>query len=88
MNPTSTSLAPIASNFQKLERLVLCRSGTIGDAEIACIAAKCAALKKLCIECCPISDVGIEALGFGCPNLVEVKVKKCKGVGTEVADQL
>lgn len=88
MNPTSTSLAPIASNCQKLERLALCGSGTIGDAEIACIAAKCLALKKLCIKGCPISDVGIEALGFGCPNLVKVKVKKCKGVSTEVADWL
>lgn len=88
MNPTSLSLAPIASNCQKLERLALCGSGTIGDAEIACIANKCMALKKLCIKGCPISDVGIETLAWGCPNLVKVKVKKCRGVSSEVAEWL
>lgn len=88
MNPTVLSLALIASNCQKLERLALCGSGTIGDAEISCIAAKCAALKKLCIKACPISDIAIEALAWGCPNLVKVKVKKCRGVSCNVADWL
>ncbi|KAM1189550.1 hypothetical protein ACFX2J_025209 [Malus domestica] len=56
VNPTSLSLTAIASNCQKLERLALCGSGSIGDAEFACIAAKCVALKKLCIKGCPISN--------------------------------
>ncbi|KAB1214781.1 F-box protein SKIP2 [Morella rubra] len=88
LNPTSLSLAPIASNCPRLERLALCGSATVGDAEITCISAKCTALKKLCIKGCPISDVGVETLAWGCPNLVKVKVKKCRGVSSEVVDWL
>ena len=83
MNPTLTSLELIASNCQKLERLALCKGGTVGDAEIFCIIAKCAALKKLCVW-----DERIEALDFDSSNLVMVMVKKCEGVSTEVADWL
>ncbi|XP_004289192.1 PREDICTED: F-box protein SKIP2 [Fragaria vesca subsp. vesca] len=88
VNPTSLSLAAIASNCKKLERLALCGSGTIGDDEFACIAAKCVALKKLCIKGCPISNVGLKTLAWGCPNLAKIKVKKCKGVSGEVAEWL
>ncbi|XP_041025205.1 F-box protein SKIP2 [Juglans microcarpa x Juglans regia] len=88
MNPTSLSLAPIATNCPKLERLALCGSATVGDPEMACIATKCVALKKLCIKGCPISDEGVEALAWGCPSLVKVKVKKCRGVGGEVVERL
>ena len=88
VNPTSLGLAAVASNCQKLERLALCGSGSVGDAEIACIAAKCVALKKLCIKGCPISDVGIESLAWGCPNLAKIKVKKCRGVSGGIADWL
>ncbi|XP_050207088.1 F-box protein SKIP2 [Mercurialis annua] len=88
VNATHLSLGVIAANCQKLERLALCGSGIIGDQEIACIAAKCAALKKFCIKGCAISDVGIEALSWGCPNLVKVKVKKCRAVSNEVMDWL
>jgi hypothetical protein len=85
---THFSMAAIASNCRRLERLALCGSGAIGDAEIACIAAKCVELKKLCIKGCAISDIAIEALAWGCPNLVKVKVKKCRGVSSEVVDWL
>lgn len=88
INPTCLGLAPIASNCKKLERLALCGSATMGDTEIECIASKCSALKKLCIKGCPISDVGVEALAFGCPNLVKVKFKKCRGVSTEIVQWL
>ncbi|XP_068654449.1 F-box protein At1g47056-like [Aristolochia californica] len=88
VNPTSSSLGLLASNCQNLERLALCGSETIGDAEISCIAAKCVALRKLCIKGCPVSDHGMEALAGGCPNLVKVKVKKCRGVTCEGADWL
>ncbi|KAL5556932.1 hypothetical protein UlMin_039168 [Ulmus minor] len=88
VNPTSLSLEAIASNCQKLERLAICGSGSVGDAEIACIAAKCVALKKLCIKGCPISDVGIESLALGCPNLAKIKVKKCRGVSGGIAEWL
>ncbi|KAF8410117.1 hypothetical protein HHK36_002639 [Tetracentron sinense] len=88
VNPTSLSLGLLASNCQHLERLALCGSETIGDAEISCIAAKCKALRKLCIKNCPVSDHGMEALAGGCPNLVKVKVKKCRGVTCEGADWL
>lgn len=88
VNPTRVSLEVLASNCQNLERLALCGSDTVGDVEISCIAAKCVALKKLCIKSCPVSDHGMEALAGGCPNLVKVKVKKCRAVTTEGADWL
>ncbi|KAK7310802.1 hypothetical protein RJT34_08537 [Clitoria ternatea] len=88
VNPTKASLEVLASNCQNLERLALCGSDTVGDPEISCIAVKCVALKKLCIKSCPVSDHGMEALASGCPNLVKVKVKKCKGVTVEGGDWL
>ncbi|KAL0432517.1 UNVERIFIED_CONTAM: putative F-box/LRR-repeat protein 8 [Sesamum latifolium] len=88
VNPTHLSVEKLATNCQNLERLALCGSETVGDAEISCIAAKCIALKKLCIKNCPISDHGMEALAGGCPNLVKVKVKKCRGVTSEGTDWL
>ncbi|XP_057973696.1 F-box protein At1g47056-like [Malania oleifera] len=88
VNPTQLSLEMLASNCQNLERLALCGSETVGDAEISCIAAKCIALKKLCIKSCPVSDQGMEALAGGCPNLVKVKVKKCRAVTSESVDWL
>lgn len=88
VNPTARSLELVATNCANLERLALCGSETFGDAEISCIAAKCLALKKLCIKGCPISDLGMEALAEGCPRLVKVKVKKCRGVTAEFAEWL
>ncbi|KAL4272825.1 hypothetical protein GQ457_13G009000 [Hibiscus cannabinus] len=88
LNPTKLSLEMLASNCLNLERLALCGSDTVGDAEISCIAVKCIALKKLCIKSCPVSDHGMEALASGCPNLIKVKVKKCRGVTSEGADWL
>ncbi|GAB2216771.1 hypothetical protein Droror1_Dr00024550, partial [Drosera rotundifolia] len=73
LNPTTSSLEVIASSCRNLERLVLCSSETIRDAEISCIASKCVALKKFSIKSCPISDDGLEALASGCPNLVKIK---------------
>ncbi|KAL4328259.1 hypothetical protein AHAS_Ahas13G0182200 [Arachis hypogaea] len=66
----------IASKCKALERLALCGLNTVGDAEIECVANKCVALKKLCIKGCPISNVGIEALASGCPNLIKLKVER------------
>ncbi|CAI9777746.1 unnamed protein product [Fraxinus pennsylvanica] len=88
VNPTKLSLEKLAIHCQNLERLALCGSDTVGDAEMWCIAAKCTALKKLCIKSCPVSDHGIEAFAGGCPNLVKVKFKKCIGVTSEGADWL
>ncbi|KAJ9177299.1 hypothetical protein P3X46_012533 [Hevea brasiliensis] len=88
VDATQASLAVIAANCQKLERLALCGTGSIGDQEIACIAAKCVALKKLCIKGCAISDVAIRALAWGCPNLVKIKLKQCRGVSSEVVECL
>ncbi|XP_052204668.1 F-box protein At1g47056-like [Diospyros lotus] len=88
VNPTSISLEALATNCQKLERLALCGSETIGDAEILCIASKCVALKKLCIKGCPVTDQGIEAFAWGCPNLVKIKVKKCQEVTSDLVDWL
>ncbi|GLU20071.1 hypothetical protein SLE2022_362860 [Rubroshorea leprosula] len=88
VSATYLGLGAIASNCLKLERLALCGSVTIGDAELACVAAKCVSMKKLCIKGCNISDIGIQALAEGCPNLVKIKVKKCKGVSGEVGEWL
>lgn len=88
VNPTSHSIGLLTSNCRNLERLALCNSETIGDAEISCIATKCLALRKLCIKGCPVSDLGMEALAGGCPNLVKVKVKKCREVTSEGAEWL
>ncbi|KAL3655240.1 putative VIER F-box protein 1 [Castilleja foliolosa] len=85
VNPTHLSLSKLATNCQNLERLALCGSETVGDTEISCIAEKCVALRKLCIKNCPVSDHGMEALAGGCPNLVKVKVKKCRGVTSQGA---
>ncbi|KAE9466843.1 hypothetical protein C3L33_01266, partial [Rhododendron williamsianum] len=88
VNLTAVSLESVATNCQRLERLALCGSETIGDAEISCVASKCVALKKLCIKGCPVTDQGIEAFAWGCPNLVKIKVKKCRGVTSDLADWL
>ncbi|CAK9134988.1 unnamed protein product [Ilex paraguariensis] len=88
VNPSFISIEAMVSNCRKLERLALCGSETIGDAEISCVAEKCVSLKKICIKGCPVSDLGIEAFAWGCPNLVKIKVKKCMGVTCEVADWL
>ncbi|XP_051123992.1 F-box protein At1g47056-like [Andrographis paniculata] len=88
VNPTHLSLEKVANNCPNLERLALCGSETVGDAEISCIAAKCLSLKKLCIKSCPVSDQSMEALACGCPNLVKVKVKKCRGVTAGGVDWL
>ncbi|EOA19617.1 hypothetical protein CARUB_v10002927mg, partial [Capsella rubella] len=88
VNPTNLSLEALASNCLNLERLALCGSETVGDTELCCIAEKCLALKKLCVKNCPITDDGIQALGAGCPNLVKVKIKKCRGVTNEGAHRL
>ncbi|XP_074295322.1 F-box protein At1g47056-like [Silene latifolia] len=88
INPTTLSLGVISGNCKGLERLALCSSETIGDVALSCIASKCLALKKFCIKSCPISDNGLEALAWGCPNLVKIKVKKCKEVTREIVDWL
>lgn len=88
VSPTCASLERLGTNCQKLERLALCGSETIGDAEVSCIATKFTALRKLCIKSCPVSDHGLEALAVGCPNLVKVKVRKCKGVSSDGAGWL
>jgi|UniRef100_A0A2N9H582 hypothetical protein len=88
VNPTKCSLESLATNCKNLERLALCGSDTVGDPEISCIAAKCVALKKLCIKSCPVSDQGLEAIAGGCPSLVKVKLKKCRGVTSDGAEWL
>lgn len=88
VNPTKQSLESLATNCKNLERLALCGSDTVGDPEISCIAAKCIALKKLCIKSCPVSNQGLEALANGCPSLVKVKLKKCRAVTMEGAEWL
>ena len=88
MYPSASCLSAIASNCQGLERLAFCGVHTVSDAEIECIAAKCVALKKLCIKGCPVSNAGIAAFASGCPNLVKLKVRKCRKVSGEVVEWL
>ncbi|CAN8254813.1 unnamed protein product [Cochlearia groenlandica] len=86
VDATHKSLSAIASSCVKLERLALCGSAAIGDTEIACIAEKCAALRKFCIKGCLVSDVGVKAIGLGCPSLVKLKVRKCRLVTCEAKE--
>ncbi|CAM6098194.1 unnamed protein product [Calypogeia fissa] len=88
LNATTTSLSPLATNCNGLERLALCNSETFGDPELTCIATKCQSLKKLCIKSCPISDQGMEVLASACPNLVKIKIKKCIRVTPASVDWL
>ncbi|KAG6492387.1 F-box protein At1g47056-like [Zingiber officinale] len=88
VNPTVQSVELIASSCRDLERLALCGCETIGDAEVACIATKCTAMRKLCIKGCPVTDCGLEALAEGCPNLIKIKLKRCNGVTREGLDWL
>ncbi|KAH7352002.1 hypothetical protein KP509_19G024600 [Ceratopteris richardii] len=80
INATTVSLDLLASNCLNLERLAICNTESVGDVELSCIAAKCGALRKLCIRGCAISDQGMRVLAHGCPQLMKVKVKKCKGI--------
>lgn len=78
---TVISLRPLASNCQNLERLTLCASPTLGDAEISCLAEGCPNLRRLCIKACEgVTDIGIIALANGCPSLQRLKVRKCQKV--------
>lgn len=77
---TVASLDVLASNCPALERMALCNTESVGDFEMTIIGAKFSALRKLCIKNCPISDSGIQAIGEGCPSLVKLKVKRCRGV--------
>ena len=77
---TIGSFNVLASNCPALERMAICNTDTVGDSELAFIAAKFTALKKLCIKNCPISDTGVKSVGEGCPSLVKLKVKRCRGV--------
>ncbi|KAF2290105.1 hypothetical protein GH714_002535 [Hevea brasiliensis] len=83
-----SSLTVLASNCRGLERLAICNTDSVGDPEMALIAEKFYALKKLCIKNCPISEPGIEAIGSGCPNLVKLKVKRCRGISQESIKKL
>ncbi|RLM66181.1 F-box protein SKIP2-like [Panicum miliaceum] len=88
VNPTVLSLRMLGEHCRALERLALCGCETVGDAEIICLAERCAALKKLCIKGCPVSDRGMESLNGGCPSLVKVKLKRCRGVSYECVESL
>ncbi|PWA74150.1 F-box family protein [Artemisia annua] len=85
---TYVSLQVVATNCQNLVRLELCHSDTITDVEMMCIVEKCVALKILRIDGCGVSNNGIEALGLGCPNLVNLMVIMCRKVTREVGDLL
>ncbi|KAK8598007.1 hypothetical protein V6N13_095399 [Hibiscus sabdariffa] len=80
---TVISLDALATSCPVLERMALCNTESVGDSEMQFIGAKFNALKKLCIKNCPISDTGIKAVGEGCPSLVKLKVKRCRGVTKE-----
>lgn len=82
------SLNALASNCPVLERMALCNSDGVGDLEMSCISAKFTALKKLCIKNCPISDDGLVTIAGGCPSLIKLKVKRCKGVTSKSIYQL
>lgn len=77
---TVISLDALASNCPLLERMALCNIDSVGDPELGFVAAKFTVLRKLCIKNCPVSNAGLEAIAAGCPNLVKLKVKRCREV--------
>ncbi|CAN6485477.1 unnamed protein product [Victoria cruziana] len=77
---SAAGLNSLAENCRNLERMALCNTDSVGDAEMLCVAEKFGALRKLCVKNCPITDSGIEVIGWGCPNLIKLKVKRCKSV--------
>ncbi|CAN6448633.1 unnamed protein product [Victoria cruziana] len=83
LNPTASSLGELGEGCPGVERLALCGSETIGDGELAIVAAKFRSLRKLCLKGCPVSDEGMGVLAGGCPELVKVKVRKCRGVSID-----
>ncbi|XVE98883.1 hypothetical protein REPUB_Repub03eG0147600 [Reevesia pubescens] len=85
---TVISLEVLVSSCPVLERMALCNTDSVGDLEMQFIGVKFTALKKLCIKNCPISDSGIKAIGEGCPSLVKLKVKRCRGVTQATVSKL
>ncbi|KAF5818991.1 putative leucine-rich repeat domain superfamily [Helianthus annuus] len=63
----------------------------IGVSNLELLAINCQKLERLalcgsetlCIKSCPVSYLGMEAFAGGCPNLVKVKVNKCRGVTSD-----
>ncbi|KAH7842317.1 hypothetical protein Vadar_003909 [Vaccinium darrowii] len=86
LNFSCIGLGSVFALFPKLEGLAMYDCKTLGDVKISCIASKCVGLKKLRIKGCAVTDEGIKAFCWGCPNLVEIKVNKCSGVTREVVD--
>ena len=79
------SLNSLVSNCHVLERMALCNSDGVGDLEMSCISAKFITLKKLCIKNFPISDDVLVTIVGGCPKLIKLKVKRCKGITSKVS---
>ncbi|RVX23327.1 F-box protein [Vitis vinifera] len=94
---TNLGLVSVAGNCKLLRKLHIdgWRTNRIGDEGLIAVAKQCTNLQELVLigvnptsSRCPISDHGMEALAWGCPNLVKVKVKKCPGVTCEAVDSL
>lgn len=86
---TVASMQPLATNCPGLERLTLCSSLSMSDAEMKVIAASCPNLRRLCVKAClRVSDAGILALASGCPSLQKLKVRRCTGVSQAALDFL
>lgn len=89
LNPSMAGLAWISLCCTKLERLAICASDTIGDRELQCFAKKTAMLNKLCIKGCRLlTNNGIISFATLCPNLVKIKVRKCKRITGDVVSSL
>lgn len=82
------SLESLAENCRCLERMAICNTDSVGDREMRVIGEKFVRLKKLCVKNCPISETGVRAVVDGCPSLVKLKVKRCRGVGLREAKML
>ena len=82
------SLNSLDSNCPVLERMALCNSDGFGDLEMSCILVKFIALKKLCIKNFPICDDELVIVVGGFPNLITLKVRRCKGITSKSIYQL
>ncbi|TYH72053.1 hypothetical protein ES332_D05G227100v1 [Gossypium tomentosum] len=82
---TNVGLGSVAEKCRLLRKLHIdgWKANRIGDQGLIAVAKFCLIYYML-----PVSDHGMEALASGCPNLVKVKVKKCRGVTSEGVEWL
>ncbi|KAG2666274.1 hypothetical protein I3760_15G050300 [Carya illinoinensis] len=87
---TNMGLVLLADRCRLLRKLHIdgWKANRIGDEGLIAVAKGCSNLQELVLIGVNPTKLSLEALADGCPNLVKVKLKKCKGVTPEGAEWL